>query len=67
METKLFARLMSINSSQFNEELCNFSAAQMCFKDANELLSKEGCGRVVAYLIAGIVHSYTLELGFHGC
>lgn len=67
VETKLFARLMSLNCSQFCEEFCNFSPAQMNFKDANELMTKEGCGRVVAYRTTGIVHSYTLELGFHTC
>lgn len=67
VEIKLFARLMSINSSQFCEDLCNFSQAQMTFKDSNENMTKEGCGRVVAYRTTGIVHSYTLELGFHTC
>lgn len=37
----------------------------MTFKDINEMLSKEGCGRVVAYRTTLITHSYTMELGFH--
>lgn len=37
----------------------------MVFKDAVEMLSKEGCGRVVAYKLSGITHSYAMELGLH--
>ena len=34
-------------------------------KDRNEDISKEGCARVVFYKELGIVHSYTLECGYH--
>lgn len=34
-------------------------------KDRNEDFSKEGCGRVVFYKEFGLVHSYTLECGYH--
>lgn len=37
----------------------------MTFKDSAEVMTKEGCGRVVAYRLTGITHSYTLELGVH--
>lgn len=34
-------------------------------KDKMENLTKEGCSRVIAYTNYRIVHSYTLECGFH--
>ena len=32
-------------------------------KDRNEDLTKEGCGRVVMYRLAKIIHSYSVECG----
>jgi len=32
-------------------------------KDTNEDMTKEGCGRVVMYRLANIIHSYSLECG----
>lgn len=32
-------------------------------KDKNEDLTKEGCGRVVMYKLAKIIHSYSVECG----
>ena len=32
-------------------------------KDRCDSLSKEGCGRVVMYKVADIIHSYSLECG----
>lgn len=32
-------------------------------KDRNEELTKEGCGRVVMYRAARIIHSYSIECG----
>lgn len=37
----------------------------MNFKDRFEDMSKEGCGRVAIYKLGNIIHSYTLECGFH--
>ena len=37
----------------------------MSHKDRFEELTKEGCGRVVIYKMTNIIHSYTLECGFH--
>jgi hypothetical protein len=34
-------------------------------KDKYEDMNKEGCGRVVFYKEFGIIHSYTLECGYH--
>ena len=35
-------------------------------KDKYDQYTKEGCARVFAFKTANILHSYTLELGFHG-
>lgn len=37
----------------------------MSSKDKLEPLTKEGCSRVIAYKNYKIIHSYTLECGFH--
>lgn len=31
------------------------------------MYTKEGCARVYAFRTASILHSYTIEMGFHGC
>ena len=56
---------MSLNCINFEYDCCNFSKKQMTSKDRLEEKTKEGCGRVNLYKICGIVHSYTLECGFH--
>lgn len=37
----------------------------MSAKDRNEDRTKEGCGRVCFFKEYGLIHSYTLECGFH--
>lgn len=37
----------------------------MKHKDRFEELTKEGCGRVFAHRCSGMIHSFTLELGYH--
>lgn len=39
----------------------------MSSKDKYDMYSKEGCARVYAFKTANILHSYTVEMGFHGC
>ena len=56
---------MSLNCINFEYDSCNFSKAHMVHKDAKEDKTKEGCGRINLMKICGIVHSYTLECGFH--
>lgn len=34
-------------------------------RDRNEEETKEGCGRVVLYKEFSIIHSYTIECGYH--
>ena len=37
----------------------------MSTKDRMENLTKEGCSRVNVYKLSNIIHSYTLECGYH--
>lgn len=64
-ESQLFAKIMQLNCINFEYEYCNFSKKHMNYKDRCEELSKEGCGRVVAYKSYNIIYSYTLECGYH--
>jgi len=34
-------------------------------QDKNDTMNKQGCGRVVACKEFGLIHSYTLECGYH--
>lgn len=57
----LFAKLVSLNSLNFDFAECNFSEKLMSVKDKGVGLSREGSGRVGIMKATGIVHSYTLE------
>lgn len=61
----LFAKVMSLNCINFEFDSCNFSKKHMFARDRGEKLTKEGAGRVCVYKISNIIHSYTLECGFH--
>ena len=37
----------------------------MTHKDKYEELTKDNCGRVFAYKSSGMIHSFTLEIGYH--
>ena len=52
-----------MNNRGFEYDYCNFSTKHMNAKDRNEDLTKEGCGRVVMYRLAKIIHSYSVECG----
>lgn len=56
---------MALNTPYFEYSCCNFSEKHMNHKDKYEALSKDNCGRVFAYKSSGIIHSFTLELGYH--
>jgi hypothetical protein len=65
VENYVFCKLMSINTKYFEYQCCNFSKKHMKMKDRFEELTKEGCGRVFAHKCSGMIHSFTLELGYH--
>lgn len=57
----LFARLISLNSLNFDFQECNFTEKLMTAKDAGSGLSREGSGRVGIYKATGLINCYTLE------
>ena len=57
----LFARLVSLNSLNFDFQECSFSEKLMAVKDAGSGLSREGSGRVGVFRATGLVNCYTLE------
>ena len=62
VESILLAKLVSINSSNFDFTACNFTEKNMYTKDKRDQgLSKEGSGRVAMYKAIGIVHRYVLR------
>lgn len=65
VESMLFAKVMSLNCVNFEYDSCNFTLKHMYAKDKGEKLTKEGAGRVCVYRMSNIIHSYTLECGFH--
>jgi len=34
-------------------------------KDRNDVITKDGCGRVFAGTVLKVIHAYTLECGYH--
>ena len=57
----LFARLVSLNSLNFDFQECSFAEKLMAVKDAGSGLSREGSGRVGIFRATGLVNCYTLE------
>ena len=57
----LFARLISLNSLNFDFKECSFSEKLMTVKDGGSGLSREGSGRVGIFKATGLINCYTLE------
>lgn len=60
----LFAKLISLNSLNFDFAECSFAEKLMSVKDKGCGLSREGSGRVGIYKATGLVMCYTLECNF---
>ncbi len=65
MENILFAKLVAMNSVNFDFAECSFSEHNMAIKDKRDGLSREGAGRVAIYKDTGIANCYTLECNYH--
>lgn len=61
LETRVFTRLVHLNSSFFEYSECDFSEKSMFSKDPKDEHSKEGSGRVSLYRQTGVQHCYTVE------
>lgn len=60
-QNMLFARLISLNSLNFDFQECSFSEKLMSVKDNGSGLSREGSGRVGIHKATGLINCYTLE------
>jgi hypothetical protein len=63
-QNMLFAKLIAMNSLNFDFSECSFSEKLMSVKDRGCGLSREGSGRVALYKATGLVMCYTLECNF---
>lgn len=64
VENILFAKLIAMNTLNFDFNECSFTEKGMVRKDKNGQ-SKEGTGRVAILKETGIVHCYTIECNYH--
>ena len=58
VECMLLPKLISINSSHFDFQACNFTEKNMYHMDKKDGLSKEGSGRVSMFKALDIIHRY---------
>ena len=69
VETRAFAKIMEINNPSFCYSACDFSQKQMGAKEHNPLekapRTKEQCSRVATFRYSHLIHSFTLEIGYH--
>ena len=66
VENVLFAKLLSLNSLNFDFDECNFKESNMIVKDQIDGLSREGSSRVAMYKETQLPNCYTIESSFHG-
>ena len=62
VECMLFPKLISLNSSHFDFQACNFTVKNMYHMDKKDGLSKEGSGRVSMFKALGIIHRYVYHI-----
>lgn len=69
VETKTFAKLMELTCPEFTASDCDFSFKSMGYKIGKKnrtAKTKVACSRVVAFRSTLLIHSFTLEIGYHG-
>jgi hypothetical protein len=65
VESRLFPKLLSLNSEYFEYSSCCFSDKNLASKEKGEGKDKEGAGRVALYKATGLVNCYTLECNYN--
>jgi len=65
VESKLFAKLLSMNSEYFEYDSCSFSESNTKLKDKNDGEDKEGAGRVALFKQTNLTNCYTLECNYN--
>jgi len=66
VENILFAKLLSMNSLNFNYDDSSFAEENMAAVDWGDELSREGSSRVAIYKATSLANCYTIEASFHG-
>eukprot|EP00826_Nyctotherus_ovalis_P048625 TRINITY_DN5747_c0_g5_i1.p1 TRINITY_DN5747_c0_g5~~TRINITY_DN5747_c0_g5_i1.p1 ORF type:complete len:153 (-),score=27.02 TRINITY_DN5747_c0_g5_i1:591-1049(-) len=66
VENVVFAKLLSLNSLNFEFDDCNFKESNMTAKDNLDGLTREGSSRVAIYKATQLPNCYTVEASFHG-
>ena len=64
LENMLLARLLSLNSVNFDFHECIFSKELMECRDLKDGISREGCGRVATMKATGLANCYTIECSY---
>jgi hypothetical protein len=64
LENMLLAKLVAMNSLNFDFAECSFSENLMKCRDAKDGLTREGCGRVSIMKATGLPNCYTLECNY---
>ncbi len=65
VESKLFAKLLSMNSEYFEYDSCSFSESNTKLRDKNDGEDKEGAGRVALFKQTNLTNCYTLECNYN--
>ncbi len=64
-DSRLFPKLLSLNSEYFEYSACSFSEKNLASKEKGEGKDKDGAGRVALYKATGLVNCYTLECNYN--
>jgi cytosolic carboxypeptidase protein 5 len=64
LDNYILAKMISMNSLNFDITECSFSEKNMKVKDKGDGLSREGSGRVAIYKATNCTHCYTLEWNY---
>jgi len=65
VESKLFPKLLSLNSEFFEYDSCSFSENNTKLRDKNDGDDKEGAGRVALFKATNFANCYTLECNYN--
>jgi Predicted carboxypeptidase len=65
VDSRLFPKLLSLNSEYFEYNSCCFSEKNLASKEKGEGKDKDGAGRVALYKATGLVNCYTLECNYN--
>lgn len=65
IQSRIFPKLLSLNSTIFDYEGSSFSDANLKVKEKGQIQNKDGAGRVAIYKATNLVNCYTLEVNYN--